>query len=464
MSLNCKLNWKSITRITGKFLSVWFLVSLVLLVEWGCDQPIFKNDLEAIRARGIIKVITRNNGTCYYEGPHGLEGFEYDLAQAFADHIGVEMELFVIDSEKEMVTELLRGDADLIAANFIVEDDLRQHLTYGPVYSETQQLVVGRRGGPAPVEVADLIGQPIWVMAGAFHEKRLNVLKKVYPGLSWLAISDYESEELLEMVWKGVIPLTIADSNTVAMNRRYYPELAIHFAIDEGQQFAWVLNPRNLKLRDAVGQWFAEPATKSLLEQLNQHYYGHLEKFDYVDITTFRNRLRYRLPRYRKYFETAAEETSMDWTLIAAQAYQESHWNPKAKSFTGVRGLMMLTRKTARDMGVKNRLDPQQSIYGGTRYLAGLHRRIEEAVPEPDRMFMALAAYNVGWGHLEDARTLAARIGKDPNSWSGVRAAFPLLRLRKYYKKLPHGYARGAEPVQYVDRIRTYHNILARLE
>ena len=363
-----------------------------------------------------------------------------------------------------MVTQLLRGDADLIAANFIVEDDLRSHLTYGPKYSETQQLVVGRHGGPTPGRIADLIGQPIWVMAGAFHEKRLNVLKKVYPRLSWLAISDYESEELLEMVWKGVIPLTIADSNTVAMNRRYYPELAILFAIDEGQQFAWVLNPRNLKLREVVGKWFAEPATKSLLDQLNQHYYGHLDKFDYVDITTFRNRLRYRLPRYRKYFETAAAENSMDWTLIAAQAYQESHWNPKAKSFTGVRGLMMLTRKTARDMGVRNRLDPQQSIYGGSRYLAGLHRRIEEAVPEPDRTFMALAAYNVGLGHLEDARTLAARLGKDPNSWSGVRATFPLLRLRKYYKKLPHGYARGAEPVQYVDRIRTYHNILARLE
>ena len=458
------LNLKTIPRNTLKSLPVGLLISLVLFIAWGCDQPLFKDDLEAIRARGTLKVITRNNGTCYYEGPHGFEGFEYDLAQAFAEHIGVKMELIVIDSEKEMVTQLLRGDADLIAANFIVEDDLRPLLTFGPVYSETRQLVVGRRGGPAPREISDLIGQPIWVMAGAFHEKRLNVLKKDYPGLSWLAISDYESEELLEMVWKGMIPLTIADSNTVAMNRRYYPELAIRFAIDDGQKFAWVLNSRNSKLRDAVERWFAESTTKSLVDKLNQHYYGHLDKFDYVDITTFRNRLQYRLPKYRKYFESAAAENNMDWTLIAAQAYQESHWNPKAKSFTGVRGMMMLTRETARDMGVKNRLDPKQSIYGGCRYLAGLLRRIEEAVLEPDRTFMALAAYNVGWGHLEDARMLAARLGKDPNSWSGVRTTLPLLRLRKYYKKLPHGYARGAEPVQYVDRIRTYHNILARLE
>jgi membrane-bound lytic murein transglycosylase F len=436
------------------------LVILVILAGAGCDQPLFKNDLEAIQTRGVLRVITRNNGTCYYEGPHGSQGFEYDLVKAFADHLGVKLELLVIDNEKAMVTELLDGKADLIAANFIVKDDLRQHLAYGPVYGEIQQLVVGRRGEAKLRAVADLVGQAIWVQSGAFHEKLLNALKKDYPQLSWLAISDYESEELLEMVGIGVIPLTIADSNTVALNRRYYPDLVIHFAVDEGQKFAWVMHPQGLSLGDAARQWFAMPSTGSLLERLNQHYYGHLEKIDYADITIFRKRLQQRLPRYQASFQAAALESKLDWTLIAAQAYQESHWNPRAKSFTGVRGLMMLTKKTAREMGVKNRLDPKQSIIGGTRYLAGLHWRIGEEVSEPDRMFMALAAYNIGWGHLEDARALAGRMGKDPNTWSDVRSILPLLRLKKYYRNLTHGYARGNEPVQYVDRIRTYHKIL----
>ena len=301
-------------------------------------------------------------------------------------------------------------------------------------------------------------------MAGTFQEKCLNSLKKDYPELSWLSISDYESEEVMEMIWQGVIPLSIVDSNTIAINRRYYPELLVHFAIDQGQNLAWVMNPKSSHLRNAVNHWFALPSTASLLKRLTQYYYGHLKNFDYTDITTYRNRLRYRLPKYQKYFKEAAVEFGLDWKLIAAQSYQESHWNPRAKSFTGVRGLMMLTRSTARDLGVKNRLDPRQSIYAGTQYLASLHQRIGADVSEPDRTFMALAAYNVGWGHLKDARTLAVRLGKEPNSWSDVRSTLPLLRLKKYYRKLPHGYARGAEPVQYVDRIRTYHKILVLIE
>ncbi|MGB7919882.1 MAG: membrane-bound lytic murein transglycosylase MltF [Desulfobacterales bacterium] len=438
------------------------LAILMVLTGSGCNQPFFKNDLEAIQSRGVLKVITRNNGTCYYEGPHGAEGFEYDLVKAFADYLNVRLEILVMENDKAMVTSLLNGDADLIAAGFIVSDDLRRHLAFGPIYQQIQQQVVGRRDGTLFKTIADLIGKPIWVTAGGFQEKRLNILKKEYPELSWLSISDYESEELLEMAGQGVIPLTIAESTTIALNRRYHPELTVHLAVDKGQNQAWVRHPHNWHLGRALQQWFDLSSTVSLLERLKQHYYGHLQKFDYVDITTFRRRLGHRLPTYRQYFVNAAQKQGLDWTLIAAQSYQESHWNPKAKSFTGVRGMMMLTLDTARLMGVKNRLDPRQSIHGGTRYLALLHKKISVDIPEPDRTFMALAAYNVGLGHLEDAQKLAVALGKDPKAWSDIRATLPLLRLKKYYRGLMHGYARGAEPVSYVDRIRTYHKILTR--
>ncbi|MDP4725730.1 MAG: membrane-bound lytic murein transglycosylase MltF, partial [Desulfobacterales bacterium] len=436
----------------------------ILMVVTGsrCNQPFFKNDLEAIQSRGVLKVITRNNGTCYYEGPHGAEGFEYDLVKAFADYLNVRLEILVMENDKAMATSLLNGDADLIAAGFIVSDDLRRHLAFGPIYQQIQQQVVGRRDGTVFKTIADLIGKPIWVTAGGFQEKRLNILKKEYPELSWLSISDYESEELLEMAGQGVIPLTIAESTTIALNQRYHPELTVYFAVDKGQNQAWVRHPHNWHLGRALQQWFELSSTVSLLERLKQHYYGHLQKFDYVDITTFRKRLGHRLPTYRQYFVNAAQKQGLDWTLIAAQSYQESHWNPKAKSFTGVRGMMMLTLETARLVGVKNRLDPRQSIHGGTRYLALLHKKIPVDIPEPDRTFMALAAYNVGLGHLEDAQKLAVALGKDPKAWSDIRATLPLLRLKKYYRGLTHGYARGAEPVSYVDRIRTYHKILTR--
>jgi membrane-bound lytic murein transglycosylase F len=447
--------------------AVWLAAVLPVLAVaalTGCSDPLFKNDLQAIQARGALRVVTRNNATCFYEGPHRKEGFEYDLVSAFAAHLGVELELTILDSETAMLAELMDGRVDVIAAGFLASEDLRTHVAFGPVYHEIEHLVVGRRGGPDPRSVAELVNQSIWVMAGAFHEKQLNILKKDHPRLSWLRMSDTESEELLEMVWKGVIPLTMTDSNTLAVNRRYYPELLVHLSVGPSQPLAWVFHDQSHHLQDAAERWFAEPGTQDLLQGLKQHYYGHLENFDYVDITTFRTRLKKRLPAYRKYFEAAAAENDLDWKLIAAQSYQESHWNPKARSFTGVRGMMMLTLKTAHDMGVTNRLNAEQSILGGARYLARLYRKIDAAVPEPDRLFMALAAYNVGWGHLEDARRLCIRLDKNANAWSDIRATLPLLRLKKYYKSLPHGYARGNEPVRYVDRIRTYHRIMVRWE
>jgi membrane-bound lytic murein transglycosylase F len=264
------------------------------------------------------------------------------------------------------------------------------------------------------------------------------------------------------MVWQGIVPLTIADSNIVAVNRRYYPQLRIHFAIEQGQRLAWALHPQHQHLLTAVERWFARPETAALLQRLKQHYYGHLEVFDYVDLVKYHNRVRHRLPRYRDHFEEAAEKHGLDWRLVAAQSYQESHWDPNAVSFTGVRGLMMLTQDTAKTLGVKSRVDPRQSIEGGVRYLAQIHKRLGEDVSEPDRTYMALAAYNVGWGHLEDARMLAEKMEKDANSWQDVSAMLPLLRQKKYYRNLPHGYARGTEPVRYVDRIKTYYGILVQ--
>jgi membrane-bound lytic murein transglycosylase F len=211
-----------------------------------------------------------------------------------------------------------------------------------------------------------------------------------------------------------------------------------------------------------VDRWFNRPETTALIEQLKQRYYGHLERFDFKDVVTYHRRLRERLPEYRRYFETAGRRYGVDWRLVAALAYQESQWDPAAESFTGVKGLMMLTRKTAADLGVMRRLDPAESISAGARYFTHLHKRLGVTVPEPDRTYMALAAYNVGWGHLKDARMLARRLGKNPNAWPAVRSMLPLLGKREFYKTLPHGFARGAEPVRFVDCIRLYHSILVQ--
>jgi len=440
-------------------------ISVILLVIlMGCDAFEFRSDLEVIRARGVLRVVTRNNGTCYYEGAQREEGFEHDLAAAYAKHLNVELQLRVLEHEAAMIESLQKGESDIVAAGFIVTDELRGRLNYGPVYHRIQHLVVGRRDGPSLKVPADLTGKSLWVPAGVVYEKPLQLLQRQHREISWLAVSGYESEEMLEMVSRGLIAFTVSDSDTVSINRRYYPELAVYFPVDEGYPLAWILPLRSPQLRDSLYRWFSLPSTQALLERLKEHYYGHLDRFDYVDITAFRKRIEERLPLFREHFRTAAAENRLDWKLVAAQAYQESHWNPRARSFTGVRGIMMLTRKTARDLGISDRIDPEQSIFGGAAYLARLHRRLGNAVREPDRTFMALAAYNVGWGHLQDARRLARSLEKDPNSWADLRSTLPLLRLKKHHRNLTHGYARGLEPVRYVDRIRTYYKVLSHWE
>lgn len=432
----------------------------LLALAGGCDGSLVRNDLDAIRQRGVLRVLTRNTATCYYRGAHGYEGFEYELAKAFARQLGVRLEPLVVDTLGEMVARLIRGEADLIASDLVVTEALEKRVVFGPAYRKVRQQVVGRRGAPAIATLADLDGRPIWVKAGSAQEGLLERLRRERPDIGLMTVSGYETEEMLEMVWQKIIPLTVAESNVVAMNRRYYPELLVHFDLQADREVAWALAPGNLQLRKAVDRWFARPQTRALLKRLDQHYYSHLETFDYVDLVKFRSRIQDRLPQYSPFFKAAAEENGFSWQLLAAQAYQESHWNPKAKSFSGVRGMMMLTLETASELGVSNRLDARQSIAAGARYLAELHRRIDPAVREPDRTYMALAAYNVGLGHLQDARLLAGRLSKAVDTWPAIRDTLPLLRRRKYYRDLPHGYARGDEPVRYVDQIRTYHKIL----
>jgi membrane-bound lytic murein transglycosylase F len=426
----------------------------------ACNSPLVRNDLEAIKARGELVVITRNNFACYYESGHGHSGFEYELAKAFADHLGVGLRLLVIEEEAEMVETLLRGRADIIAAGQLFGQAAAHLLAMGPGYLEVRKQVVGRRGGPSISQAGDLVQTTMGVTGNSAALERLGALKKTEPALSWQTFPERSSEELLQMVWNRDLPLAVIESNILTMNRRFYPELVVQLELDEPRQLRWAVKPQDRHLLQAVRSWFAKPETHDIIAGLVTHYYSHLEAFDYVDLARYRKRIYDRLPRYQHHFEEAARENGLDWQLVAALAYQESHWDPGAVSFTGVRGIMMITRDTAKTLGLTNRLAIKEGIFAGTLYLSRLHAMVGDDVAEPDRTLFALAAYNVGIGHLQDARALAREMGKAGNTWRGVREVLPLLQQRRYYQTLTHGYARGTETVQYVDRIRTYHKIL----
>lgn len=432
----------------------------VLLLISGCDRPLMQNDLEALLSRGELVLITRNNPACYYEGPHGPTGFEYELAKSFADDLGVDLRLKVIEEEADMIAALKSGQGDIIAAGFPFGTPSANLLALGPGYQDVEQQVVGRRGGPEIKNVGALEAYTLWMTGSSARIEYLEALRRDFPNIGWQILTAYSSEDLLQMVWNRSLPLTVVDSNTMSMNHHHYPELTVMLTLGRPQQLTWATDPRNRRLKAAMDKWFDRKETRGIIEGLVEHYYSHLESFDYVDLARYRRRIKVRLPKYRHYFEAAAEKYKLDWKLVAAQAYQESHWDPQAESYTGVRGIMMLTRETSVSMGLDDRMDSEASIFAGTRYLAGLHRRVDKKVPEPDRTFMALAAYNIGFGHLQDARILAKRLGKLEDSWHGVRSVFPLLQQKKYYSTLEYRYARGSEAVIYVDRIRTYYKIL----
>ncbi|MEA3241047.1 MAG: membrane-bound lytic murein transglycosylase MltF [Pseudomonadota bacterium] len=430
---------------------------LLCLLSTSCN-PV-KTDSISINS-GKLTVLIRNIPTVYYEGPQGKMGFEYDLVKAFADHLGLELKLKVVDSVTDVLKAIENGEADLAAAGLTRTDKREMRFLFGPDYFTVQQQVIGNRSHPYPKKAEELSAYDLVVLKNSSYVEQLRDLQLQYPKLHWQETDEYSTDQLLEQVWLGKLPCTTADSNILAINRRYFPELIAAFPISEEQSLAWIINKKHKKLKIELSKWFSDIKKSGRLAELKDRYYGCIEIFDYVDIKVFTRRINSRLPSIQEYFQKYAEQYDLPWTILAAKAYQESHWETNAVSPTGVKGIMMLTLPTAKALGITNRLDPKQSIKGGAHYLRQLLDRVPESIPEKQRLAFAMAAYNVGMGHIYDARKLARKLGKDPDSWKNIKSVLPLLSRKKYYKTLPHGYARGYEPVRYVDRIFNYHNIL----
>jgi len=438
------------------------IFGFLFYTEMGAN--LFKEShLDQIRAKGQLDILIRNAPTIMYEGKSGTEGLEYDLVMDFAEYLDI-IPNFIVKSDTVGILEsFVAGEGDIATAG-LTQTSLREQIfSFGPQYQSVQQQVICRRDSKIPKTPSDLKNVSLWVTAASSYVGTLVQLKRDNAELSWNETDAYDTEQLLQQVWERKIGCTIADSNIVAINRRYYPELVIAFNISEPETHAWVLPKGASDLQAVLNQWFNFYKSSGELEATLERNFGYVDSFDYVDTKRFKKQIRNRLPKYKKYFISAAAKHSLPWTLVAAQAYQESHWRARAKSPTGVRGIMMLTQPTAREMGVKWRLNPKTSIFGGAKYLRKLMRKLPAEIEEPDRTWFALAAYNVGMGHVKDARSLAIKQGKDPNKWNDLVEVLPLLSQKKYFETLKYGYARGQEPVLYVKRIRNFQDILDRV-
>jgi membrane-bound lytic murein transglycosylase F len=434
------------------------LLAVLLLLTLTMSRD---TSIAALQEAGELVVITRESPTTLYLTADGPAGPEYDYLKSFADYLGVELRLVFLQKNSEVIAAINNGEGHIAAAGMTLYPPLEeQGMIFGPGYQNVDiQVICRRNNGKLPSKIEELADVELVVVADSSNEARLFNLQQDYPDLSWQADENATVDDLLQLVWRREIGCTVANSNQFNIKRRFYPELQAAFTIEEGQPLAWTLAPEWRVLSHSIEEWLQAIETNGTLLILRDRHFDENE-FDYVDMRSFVRRIQSRLPALIPLFRKAAEQHDMPWTLLAAQAYQESHWNRRAKSPTGVRGIMMLTLTTAKEVGVKSRLDAAQSIMGGASYLRQLERRIPDSVSGEDRWWFALAAYNVGMGHLQDARELAAELDLDPDSWLDLRGVLPLLAQKKYYKDLSHGRARGREPVIYVNKIRNYQNIL----
>lgn len=434
------------------------MVILSALLATGCST-----DDQNIKEGGTLKVITRNGPTTYFEGKDGPTGFEYELIKLFAKHLKVDFEIVPIHSLDEIFQTIKDGDAHIAAAGLTITEQRQKQFSFSPPYMDVTQYVVYHNSKPRPKSAEDLTNANILVIADSSHEDILIEMNDQLPELAWRSAKDVETIDLLDMIEDGSIDYTIVDSTEYTANKGFYPRIKIAFEVGTPGQLAWAMRKggSDIAIDTELARFFDRIQEDGTLRRLEERFYSHSEQITQVGSRTFVKAMENKLPEWEDLIKKIAAENNIDWRLLAAISYQESHWNPKARSPTGVRGMMMLTLPTAREMNVKNRLDAEQSLRGGARYFNKILKRIPDGVAEPDRTWMALAAYNVGLGHLEDARIITDSQDGDPNKWADVKDRLPLLRKKAWYKKTKHGYARGNEPVHYVQNIRHFYDLIA---
>jgi membrane-bound lytic murein transglycosylase F len=417
--------------------------------------------LEQIRTIGELRIVTQNAPTTFYFGandePHGIE---YDLAHAFADYLGVHLKLTTADQLWQVFPAVTGKQAHIAAAGLAVTGPRRDIIDFGPDYQTVTAEVIYRMGERQPAALSDLVGKTLEVRAGSSHVEMLHRALDSVPELAFAENPSASAEALMRRVADGTIDYAVVNSNEFNLLRHYYPEVRVAFDLAGSSALAWAL-PKNADgLREEVGKFFAEMEASGALQEILDRYADVSRDLDFVDSRAFVQHLRERFPRYRSVFEAAERETGIDWQLLAAIAYQESHWDSDAVSPTGVKGLMMLTVDTAAMVGVENRADPSESILGGARYLESVLEKFPDRIPYEDRLLMAVAAYNVGFGHVEDARIITESKRADKDSWEAVRDNLPLLADERWYPHLKRGYAQGAIPVQYVENVQHYYELI----
>lgn len=438
---------------------VWVLVILYFVYPFITRYRFVT--LHKILKNGEITVITKNDAHCYYLYRDEPMGFEYELAKEYADYLGVNLRIKVVDNWEAMVQDINQGSGAVIAAGISITPGRAEEISFSDGYMAIQPHIITHRNSTRIYDLKDLTGKTIDVVSGSVYQQQLEKLREQGANFIIQTHADLPAEELIQKVSDREIEVTVANSNIAILHRRHYPWAVMKGKIGDELQLAWAVYPKARQLRDSINAFFKEIKANGRYDEIYNKYYGDTKDFDYVDLAAFHRRMKTRLSRYSPFIKAAARRHGFDWRLIVAQIYQESHLNPWAKSRSGARGLMQLLPKTARSLGVKDVYNPVENINAGVQHLKNLYEHYD-GVSGDDRLLISLAAYNIGQGHIRDARRLAVRKNLDPDRWDSLAKTLPLLRYKKYYKKSKYGYCLGTEPIKYTKQVMIYYDLLKR--
>jgi len=422
-----------------------------------------------------LVVLVRAGPATYFIGADGQPaGFDADLLQLFAAENGLPLKIVVAESAAQLVDAVAAGvahvgigglfrpaPADPPTPGFSVAPGPGESVPLWTLgYVDVEPVVIYNSDGYKPASWNDLSGEKVAYLDATGLEPQIARVRAAHPEVRWAPLTAPTADSLIAQVSDGRLGYAIVASNEATISRNIYLSYSVAFSAGDRRELAWAVSPSFSKLREDLDVFIKRHKRDGTLARLTERYFAHAGEVQRIDAEVFQQRMRKILPQFAALFQEAQETSGIEWRLLAAVAYQESQWDPIATSETGARGLMQLTEETARHLGVIDRLDPHTAIMAGARYLRTLKDKIPDRIGEPDRTWLALAAFNIGLGHLEDARILAQKQQLNPDAWSDVKKALPLLADPEYYEQAKLGYARGGMPVAFVDRVRAYYDVL----
>ena len=444
---------RQFSKLVARFLLL--IVCLVIFIL-PLERSIPQSQLDKVLEAGELRVISRNGPATYYEGANGLTGFGYKIVKGFADQLGVK--LVILDESQSPLGRLLEGQADMAAAAITTIEASKLPIRFADPHHKIQFELISHINRPIPGDLDDL---EITVTPEMAKHPALVAIKLQHPSARWIEADSNDQTDLFARVNKGEVPFAVIDSDSFQLHQYSFANTQIAMSLGDPQDVAWAFSATaDPSLFHQAQIYLRNIKESGQLEQITAEFFQPLEEMNSIDALLLSQHLEERLLPHMDDMKRASEIFNLDWRLLAAIGYKESQWLTKIESPTGVKGMMMLTKITAKAMGVEDRENPRQAIFGAAKLFRYLLDKQPKDIVESERIHFALACYNQGMGHIADARRLTLKMGGNPNRWQDVREYLPLLSLSQYYRQAKHGYMRGKEPVVFVDKVLDYYKML----